>query len=175
MTVTDTDSKTALAKMSRDELEIELIKMRRYVYNVRLPNSRQTYGANIGQLEAEIGQLKAEISQLNRDNASLNNRLLRLGAPDGERVSIPSADQIIKRVCAIYNVTRDDVMGRSRLKDICRARHTIAALLYLIPAPTGRRRSFPEIARELKREDHTTIQNSIRRWMQHNGFAEGSE
>lgn len=82
-----------------------------------------------------------------------------------ESVGSPNTDPnaIIDRICKMFAVTREDIFykGKSLYKHMP-ARATLAVLLYLLPKASGDYRSYPEVAKILQKQDHTTVMNLIK-------------
>jgi chromosomal replication initiator protein len=67
-----------------------------------------------------------------------------------------SAKQIVERTAKHFSVSMDDIMGPKRDKDIVVPRQVA---MYILRSELHL--SFPKIARELGRKDHTTAIHSV--------------
>lgn len=61
-------------------------------------------------------------------------------------------DKILQLICISYNVTMDELLGRHRYPRVAFPRQVAAYLLRI-----DTKRSFPNIAADLRRKNHTTI------------------
>src|SRR5581483_10111800 len=109
---------------------------------------------NIRELEGALNQLLAfcEMRGLEPDLAIATSLL-------GSTQSRPkhlSAKQIVERIARHYQVTIDDILGPKRDKDIVVPRQVA---MYMLRSELHL--SFPKIAKELGRKDHTTAIHSV--------------
>ncbi len=63
---------------------------------------------------------------------------------------------IIAAVAEAFGVCEGDILGRSRPRAVTQARFATAWMLRVFPRPGGKRRSYPDVIREMGRKDHTT-------------------
>ncbi len=131
------------ASLHGHELEPDLVEF--------LSNLFQT---NIRELEGALNQLLAfcEMRNLKPDLIVATGLL-------GGRKSRPrhvSAKQIIERTAKHFQVSMEDIMGPKRDKDIVVPRQVA---MYILRSELHM--SFPKIARELGRKDHTTAIHSV--------------
>lgn len=109
---------------------------------------------NIRELEGALNQLLAfcEMRGLNPD---MNVASSLLGASQTRPKHI-SAKQIIERTARHFQIPIEDIMGPKRDKDIVVPRQVA---MYMLRSELHL--SFPKIARELGRKDHTTAIHSV--------------
>ena len=111
---------------------------------------------NIRELEGIINKLSAiaELQGITPD-VDLARGLISSESRNGISRKSLTTKKIIDKVCKFYNVSRDDILSKSRTKDINHARQTACYLMkYQL------KMSFPQIGREFSR-DHTTIMNGV--------------
>ncbi|HET6924583.1 MAG TPA: helix-turn-helix domain-containing protein, partial [Candidatus Saccharimonadales bacterium] len=116
-----------------------------------LANNIQT---NIRELEGALNQLLAfcEMRAL-EPNLSIATSLLGINRGRPKHLS---AKQIIERTARYFQVPLEDLLGPKRDKDIVVPRQIA---MYMLRSELHL--SFPKIARELGRKDHTTAIHSI--------------
>ncbi len=116
-----------------------------------LANHVQT---NIRELEGALNQLIAfcEMRGLEPDAAVVANLL----SANKSRPKHLSARQVIEKISKHFQVPMDDLLGPKRDKDIVVPRQVA---MYLLRSELHL--SFPKIARELGRKDHTTAIHSV--------------
>jgi chromosomal replication initiator protein len=126
---------------------------------VELPNDVSQYLAtnvptNIRELEGALNQLLAfcEMRGLEPD---LTITTSLMGASN-TRPKHLSAKHIIERTARHFQITMEDIMGSKRDKDIVVPRQVA---MYMLRSELHL--SFPKIARELGRKDHTTAIHSV--------------
>lgn len=109
---------------------------------------------NIRELEGTLNQLLAlcEMKQINPD-ISLAKSLLGGGKNRPKHIS---AKQVVERTARHFHVNTDDILGPKRDKDIVLPRQVA---MYMLRSELHL--SFPKIARELGRKDHTTAIHSV--------------
>ncbi len=141
------------------ETRCAIIQAKSQINDVSLPNDVVDYLAtnintNVRELEGALNQLLAfcEMRALT-PNLDIANSVL-----GGSRVRPKhlSAKQIIERTAKHFQVSIDDVMGPKRDKDIVIPRQVAMFILR-----NELHLSFPKIARELGRKDHTTAIHSV--------------
>ena len=141
------------------ELRIAIIKKKAEQVNVSIPDEVLTFlgenlRSNIRQIEGAIKKLGA-LSFLS--GKTITMELAKESIADlldgAEPVSI-TVDKIFSAIFRKYNVTKEDLIGPKRNKEIAIARHTS---IYLIREMTEM--SFPNIAKIYNR-DHSTIMTS---------------
>ena len=111
---------------------------------------------NIRELEGIINKLSAiaELQGITPD-VELARGLISSEARNGISRKSLTTKKIIDKVCKFYDVSKEDILSKSRTKDINHARQTACYLMkYQL------KMSFPQIGREFSR-DHTTIMNSV--------------
>lgn len=116
-----------------------------------LANHIQT---NIRELEGALNQLIAfcEMRGLEPDAAIVSSLL----SANKSRPKHLSARQVIERISKHFQVPMDDLLGPKRDKDIVVPRQVA---MYILRSELHL--SFPKIARELGRKDHTTAIHSV--------------
>jgi len=116
-----------------------------------LANHIQT---NIRELEGALNQLIAfcEMRGLKPDAAIVSSLL----SANKSRPKHLSARQVIERISKHFQVPMDDLLGPKRDKDIVVPRQVA---MYILRSELHL--SFPKIARELGRKDHTTAIHSV--------------
>lgn len=126
---------------------------------IQLPNDVVDYLANhiqtnIRELEGALNQLIAfcEMRNLEPDVAIVSNLL----SANKTRPKHLSARQVIERVSKHFQVPMEDILGPKRDKDIVVPRQIA---MYILRSELHL--SFPKIARELGRKDHTTAIHSV--------------
>lgn len=109
---------------------------------------------NIRELEGALNQLLAFCEMRGLEpNLDIASSLL---AVDKSRPRHMSAKQIIERTAKYFHVSLEDVLGPKRDKDIVVPRQVA---MYMLRSELHL--SFPKIARELGRKDHTTAMHSV--------------
>lgn len=111
---------------------------------------------NIRELEGALNQLMAMCDMRGVD-ADLEIAKSVLGSTR-QRPKHISAKQVIERTAKYFHISQDDIVGPKRDKDIVTPRQIA---MYLLRSELHL--SFPRIARELGRKDHTTAIHSIKR------------
>lgn len=141
------------------ETRCAILQIKAESQQVRLPNDLVDYLAtnvstNIRELEGALNQLLAfcEMRQL-EPNLAIATGLL--GAAQ-TRPKHLSARQIVERCAKHYRVTVEEIVGPKRDKDIVLPRQIA---MYMLRSELHL--SFPKIARELGRKDHTTAIHSV--------------
>lgn len=111
---------------------------------------------NIREIEGVVNRLSAmaELQGINPD-IELARGLINLESRNGTNRKSLTPKKIIDKVCKFYNVSKDDVLGKPRNKEINHARQSACYLMkYEL------KMSFPAIGKEFSR-DHTTIMNGV--------------
>jgi chromosomal replication initiator protein len=141
------------------ETRCAILQIKAEGQHVQLPNDLVDYLAtnvstNIRELEGALNQLLAfcEMRQL-EPNLAIATGLL--GASQARPKHL-SARQIIERCAKHYQVSIEDIVGPKRDKDIVVPRQIA---MYMLRSELHL--SFPKIARELGRKDHTTAIHSV--------------
>jgi chromosomal replication initiator protein len=141
------------------ETRCAILQIKAEGQQVLLPNDLVDYLAtnvttNIRELEGALNQLLAfcEMRQL-EPNLAIATGLL--GASQARPKHL-SARQIIERCAKHYQVSFEDIIGPKRDKDIVVPRQIA---MYMLRSELHL--SFPKIARELGRKDHTTAIHSV--------------
>ena len=144
------------------ELRIAIIKTKAKQVDVKIPDEVLTYLAenlrsNIRQIEGAIKKLGA-LSFLS--GKEINMELARVCLAellDGAEPVTVTVDKILAAVTDRYGVTKDDLLGTKRNKEISDARHVS---IYLIREITEM--SLPNIAK-IYGKDHSTVLTSIQK------------
>lgn len=141
------------------ETRCAIIQTKADTKGVRLPNDvvdflSTQFQTNIRELEGALNQLLAfcEMRDLSPNLAIVSGLL-------GGRANRPkhmSARQIIERCARYYQIDIEDIMSPKRDKDIVVPRQVA---MYLLRSELHL--SFPKIAHELGRKDHTTAIHSV--------------
>ncbi len=141
------------------ETRCAIVQTKAQVHGVSLPTNVAEYLAtniqtNIRELEGALNQFLAycEMRGLEPDLALV---ISLLGANKARPKHI-SARQIVERTARHYQITLEDILGPKRDKDIVVPRQVAMYMLR-----NELHLSFPKIARELGRKDHTTAIHSI--------------
>ncbi|MEM8616906.1 MAG: helix-turn-helix domain-containing protein, partial [Pseudomonadota bacterium] len=71
----------------------------------------------------------------------------------------PSLEDIKRTCMAIYNLSKSDIESKSKVRTICYPRQMA---MYLSRIMTGK--SYPQIAKVYKKEDHTTVLHAFRKF-----------
>lgn len=141
------------------ETRCAIIQTKAHTHNIALPSNvveflAQLIQTNIRELEGALNQLLAfcEMRELEPDLSIASNLL-------GSTKSRPkhiNARQIIERTARHFQVSMDDILGPKRDKDIVVPRQIA---MYMLRSELHM--SFPKIAHELGRKDHTTAMHSV--------------
>ena len=141
------------------ETRCAILQTKAHTHGVELPADVTDYLAtnvqtNIRELEGALNQLLAfcEMRGLEPD---MNVVTGLLGASQTRPKHI-SARQIIERTARHFQIPLEDIMGAKRDKDIVVPRQIA---MYMLRSELHL--SFPKIARELGRKDHTTAMHSV--------------
>jgi len=141
------------------ELRIAIIKKKAEQVNVTIPDEVYTYlgenlRSNIRQIEGAIKKLGA-ISFLSGKKITMEvARECIADLLDGAEPVSVTVDKIFSSIYHRYNVTKEDLIGKKRNKEIANARHVS---IYLIRELTEM--SYPSISKIFEK-DHTTIMHS---------------
>lgn len=147
MQTPDFETRCAIVQIKAGEHEIELEKD---VVEF-LANLMQT---NIRELEGALNQLLAFCDMRGMD-PDINVATSLLGGAK-TRPKHLSAKQIIERTARHFQIPLEDILGPKRDKDIVVPRQVA---MYMLRSELHL--SFPKIARELGRKDHTTAMHSV--------------
>jgi chromosomal replication initiator protein len=141
------------------ETRCAIVQTKAEAKDIQLPPDVVEYLAqgvrtNIRELEGTLNQLLAlcEMKQISPDLALAKNLL----GGTKNRPKHVSPKQVIEKTAKHYHVTIDDILGPKRDKDIVVPRQVA---MYMLRSELHL--SFPKIARELGRKDHTTAIHSI--------------
>jgi chromosomal replication initiator protein len=141
------------------ETRCAIIQTKAIVHNITLPPDVVEYLAthiqtNIRELEGALNQLLAfcEMRGLAPD---LHLATGLLGASKNRPKHL-NAKQIVERTAKHFQVSLDDILGPKRDKDIVVPRQIA---MYMLRSELHL--SFPKIAKELGRKDHTTAIHSV--------------
>lgn len=150
------------------ETRCAIVQTKASGHNVTLPPNVVEFLANnittnIRELEGALNQLLAfcEMRQLTPD---INIATMLLGASKTRPKHI-SAKQIIERTAKHFHISLDDILGPKRDKDIVVPRQIA---MYMLRSELHL--SFPKIARELGRKDHTTAIHSVEKIEKESSF-----
>lgn len=141
------------------ETRCAIVQTKSAVHDVVLPADVVEFLANliqtnIRELEGALNQLLAfcEMRKLDPD-ISIANALLGASKTRPKHIS---AKQIVERTAKHFQIAMDDLLGPKRDKDIVVPRQIA---MYMLRSELHL--SFPKIARELGRKDHTTAIHSV--------------
>lgn len=141
------------------ETRCAIVQSKAEVLGMKLPSDVVDYLANhiqtnIRELEGALNQLIAfcEMRQLEPDVMIVSGLL---NSSKGRPKHI-SARQVVERVSKHFQVSMEDILGPKRDKDIVVPRQIA---MYILRSELHL--SFPKIARELGRKDHTTAIHSV--------------
>jgi chromosomal replication initiator protein len=141
------------------ETRCAILQIKSESHHIQLPNDVVDYLAtnvstNIRELEGALNQLLAfcEMRALEPNLAIVSGLL----GNSQTRPKHLSARQIIERCARHYQVSVEDIVGPKRDKDIVVPRQVA---MYMLRSELHL--SFPKIARELGRKDHTTAIHSV--------------
>ncbi len=150
------------------ETRCAIVQSKADVVNIKLPSDVVEYLANhiqtnIRELEGALNQLIAfcEMRQLEPDVAIVSSLL----NSNKTRPKHLSARQVVERVSKHFQISIDDILGPKRDKDIVVPRQIA---MYILRSELHL--SFPKIARELGRKDHTTAIHSVEKVEQELSF-----
>jgi chromosomal replication initiator protein len=142
------------------ELRVAIIKKKAEEIGIDLPHDLHMFLAenlrkNVRQIEGSINKLSAlsMLSGKKLDMDLVNSFISELLGGD-EPVQV-TVDKIFDAVSEKYGVSKEEIYGTHRTKEIATARHVT---IYLLRNLTDM--SFPNIGRMFNR-DHSTIMNSI--------------
>lgn len=141
------------------ETRCAIIQTKAHSHNISIPQDVVEYLANnvqtnIRELEGALNQLLAfcEMRAL-EPNLSIATSLLGVSKTRPKHLS---AKQIIERTARHFQIPIEDILGPKRDKDIVVPRQIA---MYMLRSELHL--SFPKIARELGRKDHTTAIHSV--------------
>lgn len=141
------------------ETRCAIVQSKADVVNIKLPNDVVDYLANhiqtnIRELEGALNQLIAFCEMRNIEpDVSIVSSLL---SNNKTRPKHLSARQVVERVSKHFQISLDDILGPKRDRDIVVPRQIA---MYILRSELHL--SFPKIARELGRKDHTTAIHSV--------------
>ncbi len=141
------------------ETRCAIVQTKAQTHEVELPADVVEYLANhiqtnIRELEGALNQLLAFCEMRNLE-PSLSVAGSLLGSAKARPKHL-SAKQIIERTCKHFQIPMEDILGPKRDKDIVVPRQIA---MYMLRSELHL--SFPKIARELGRKDHTTAIHSV--------------
>lgn len=150
------------------ETRCAILQTKAQIHNVQLPPDVVDYLAtnvqtNIRELEGALNQLLAfcEMRAL-EPNLAIVSGLLGAARTRPKHVS---ARQIVERTAKHFQISIEDILGPKRDKDIVVPRQVA---MYMLRSELHL--SFPKIARELGRKDHTTAIHSVEKIEQESRF-----
>ncbi|HEX7963745.1 MAG TPA: chromosomal replication initiator protein DnaA [Candidatus Saccharimonadales bacterium] len=141
------------------ETRCAILQIKSQMHGTELPRDVVDYLAtnvqtNIRELEGALNQLLAWCEMRGLEpNLGIASSLLGSSQARPKHIS---AKQIIERVARHYQIPMEDILGPKRDKDIVVPRQIA---MYMLRSELHL--SFPKIARELGRKDHTTAIHSI--------------
>jgi chromosomal replication initiator protein len=141
------------------ETRCAIVQTKAQTHNIVLPNDVVDYLAmniqtNIRELEGALNQLLAFCEMRSLDpSLSIVTNLLGVNKTRPKHLS---AKQIIERTAKHFQIPMEDILGPKRDKDIVVPRQIA---MYILRSELHL--SFPKIARELGRKDHTTAIHSV--------------
>jgi len=115
----------------------------------------QSVTTNIRQLEGALKQLSARSELIDVEIDVPTARQFLDGQIDLSGSSGPKPEEIINGVEAYYDISRDDLVGRSRHKDVVHARHVA---MYLCRTLTTK--SLASIGLQFAGRDHSTVSHA---------------
>jgi chromosomal replication initiator protein len=141
------------------ETRCAILQTKAHIHGVALPTEVVDYLAtnvqtNIRELEGALNQLLA-FCEMRGLEPNMNIASSLLGAAQTRPKHI-SARQIIERTARHFQIPMEDILGPKRDKDIVVPRQVA---MYMLRSELHL--SFPKIAKELGRKDHTTAIHSI--------------
>jgi len=141
------------------ETRCAILQTKAFTHGINLTHDVTEYLAtnvqtNIRELEGALNQLLA-FCEMRGLEPSLTVASSLLGASQTRPKHI-SARQIIERTARHFQVPMEDILGPKRDKDIVVPRQVA---MYILRSELHL--SFPKIARELGRKDHTTAIHSV--------------
>jgi chromosomal replication initiator protein len=141
------------------ETRCAIVQTKAHNHGAELPNDVVEFLAtniqtNIRELEGGLNQVLA-FCEMRGLEPSLSIASSLLGATKGRPKHI-SAKQIVERTARHFQIPLDDILGPKRDKDIVVPRQIA---MYVLRSELHL--SFPKIARELGRKDHTTAIHSV--------------
>ncbi|MBC7708014.1 chromosomal replication initiator protein DnaA, partial [Polaromonas sp.] len=141
------------------ETRCAIVQTKAQTHEVELPPDVVEYLAN--HIQTNIRELEGALNQLLAfcEMRNLEPSLTVAGSLLGSTKTRPkhlSAKQIIERTCKHFQIPMEDILGPKRDKDIVVPRQIA---MYMLRSELHL--SFPKIARELGRKDHTTAIHSV--------------
>ncbi|MFN8593420.1 MAG: chromosomal replication initiator protein DnaA [Thermomicrobiales bacterium] len=144
------------------EMRVAILRMKAEELQTSLPDDVAEYIAlkdqsNIRELEGMLNRVMAH-AHLTSAPLSLNLVIEALGEgqPRGRR-GAPTRDEVVEAVLRHFSITRRELTGRVRTKEIVLPRHIT---MYLLREQTNA--SLLDIGSELGGRDHTTVLHGIR-------------
>lgn len=143
------------------ETRCAILQMKAHDHGVDLPMNVADFLAtraqtNIRELEGSLNQLLA-LCDVKKQPPSIEIATEMLGSTKSRPKHL-SAKQIVERTARHFQTPLTDILGPKRDKDIVVPRQVA---MYLLHEELGL--SFPKIAKELGRKDHTTAIHSVRK------------
>ena len=141
------------------ETRCAIVQTKAQANDVTLPNDVVEYLAtniqtNVRELEGALNQLLA-FCEMRALEPNIDIAVSVLGSTR-TRPKHLSAKQIIERIAKHFQIPMEDILGPKRDKDIVLPRQIA---MYILRSELHL--SFPKIARELGRKDHTTAIHSV--------------
>ena len=152
-----------LADINPPDLEtrMAILKNKCSVLNFSLPEDVCAYIAenitnNIRQLEGTVKKIKAyhDLTGMDLDLPHVTRAIKDMYK--GKADTLPTPELIIKETARYFNVKAEDILSDMRNKSISEARQMA---MYLVREMT--KMSFPDIAANFKKKDHTTVLYSV--------------
>jgi chromosomal replication initiator protein len=141
------------------ETRCAIVQSKADVVGIQLPSDVVDYLANhiqtnIRELEGALNQLIAFCEMRNLEpDVQIVSGLINSNKTRPKHLS---AKQVVEKVCKHFQIQMDEIMGPKRDKDIVVPRQIA---MYMLRSELHL--SFPKIARELGRKDHTTAIHSV--------------
>ena len=142
------------------ETRYVILQKKAQMENISIDNEAMAYIAenvvtNIRELEGVLSKTSFLTQLLGRNRSTVEDAkeaLKNVAIEDKSRLTV---EKIISEVCVYYNLTREDIIGSKRNKEIADARHICIYLISeLLNMPLA------TIGREIFRRDHTTIMHA---------------
>ena len=142
------------------ETRYVILQKKAQMENISIDNEAMAYIAenvvtNIRELEGVLSKTSFLTQLLGRNRSTVEDAkeaLKNVAIEDKSRLTV---EKIISEVCVYYNLTREDIIGSKRNKEIADARHICIYLISeLLNMPLA------TIGREIFGRDHTTIMHA---------------
>ncbi len=139
------------------ETRIAILKAKANAKNIQLKDEVIQYLAqniisNIRELEGALTKIMSYIQLYEEDLNISSVKELMKDLVDKSQKNSSTPDVIIKVVCKFFNISREELMGKKRIKDLVYPRQLT---MYMLRHELNM--SYPLIGREMGGKDHTTI------------------